>query len=105
MDCDTTLHVQRDQNGLSCADGTCHEDWISELPDQILGITLSPLETKEAASTCVFSHLLRNLWKLFSGRLNFEASDMLHLVCHIGGLTVEQFGIAFDQDLGKYLFS
>lgn len=93
-------------------------DWITELPDEILVNILSRLEMKEAARSCVLSPRWRNLWKLFTGSLDFDASDTMRLICygeketHVEalkyrdwvnqvldsheGLTLERFGIAFD---------
>lgn len=100
--------------------GSNQEDQISELPDEILVIILSRLEIKEAARTSVLKHRWRNLWKFFTGCLDFQASETMRLkkiyieapnyrdwvnkvLNSHHGSTLEKLRIAFD--LGRFCSS
>lgn len=58
------------------------QDWISQLPDETLANILSRLVMKEAARACVLSRRWRSLWKLWSGCLDFDASDTMWLIVY-----------------------
>uniref|UniRef100_A0A2P2LT25 Uncharacterized protein n=1 Tax=Rhizophora mucronata TaxID=61149 RepID=A0A2P2LT25_RHIMU len=55
-------------------------DGISGLPDDVLAIILSHLSFKQATQTSVLSTRWRYSWTLFTGTLDFDASDRLAVV-------------------------
>ncbi|XP_071928290.1 putative F-box/LRR-repeat protein At5g02700 [Coffea arabica] len=69
-------------------------DWINQLPEEILRNTLSLMVMKEAARTCILSRRQRNLWKVFSSHLDFDAFQTMRLI--FDGSLVEQLRIAID---------
>ncbi|GFQ03500.1 putative F-box/LRR-repeat protein at5g02700, partial [Phtheirospermum japonicum] len=85
------------------------DDWISQLPDEILVVVLSSLPLKEAARTSVLSTRWINLWK-HTSCLDFEAESSLSerrkyvrwvnsvIRSYEGGSTLKHFRICFDLD-------
>ncbi|KAH7852611.1 hypothetical protein Vadar_027002 [Vaccinium darrowii] len=59
------------------------EDWLTQLPDDVLGIILSLLDVKEAVRTSTLSRRWEYVWTLFSGCLDFDYSDV---ACELGFL-------------------
>ncbi|KAI7994495.1 F-box/FBD/LRR-repeat protein [Camellia lanceoleosa] len=58
-----------------CKKSNYMEDQLSALPDETIIAILSLLTMKEAARIGVLSLECKNLWKLFMGSLNFDASN------------------------------
>lgn len=65
------------RKGEACKMDNLMEDQISVLPDELVCTILSLLTMKEAARTSVLSRRWENLWKYFTGSLDFDGSKTM----------------------------
>ncbi|GMY39203.1 F-box protein At4g09920-like [Fagus crenata] len=107
------------------------EDWISQLPDEVLISILSLFTVKEACRTSILSHRWKNLWLFHTRILDFDDPDTMrdlsskreianwdrdkfvtrvnHILNLHPALTIDQFRVCFDlnkrseRDIGRWV--
>ena len=107
------------------------EDWISQLPDEVLISILSLFTVKEACRTSILSHRWKHLWLFHTRILDFDDPDTMrdlsskreianwdrdkfvtgvnHILNLHPALTIDQFRVCFDlnkrskRDIGRWV--